>query len=66
MASTTSPSPSRTDQGSDGSRSIGDLQIAAQRQPRSTLPRSVTDLRTEEARRRSEEVQAATDIAAGW
>lgn len=66
MASTTSPGLSRTDESSSGSRPVGDRQIATQRQPKSLPAPNKMDLRSEEARRHSEEAQAATDIAAGW
>lgn len=66
MASTKSPRQPGTDEGSTGSHPVGDHKIAAQRQPNSMRTRAVTDHRSEEARRHSEEVQAAIDIAAGW
>jgi hypothetical protein len=66
MTSTTSPRLSRTDEGPSGSRHTGDHQIAAQRQSGSMRTSDALDRRTDEARRRSEAVQAAIDIAAGW
>ncbi len=66
MASTTSPRVSRVDEGSARSRRPGDGTIVSQRQPTSKRIVTVTDPRSEEARRRSEAVQAAIDIAAGW
>lgn len=65
MTSTTSPRLSETD-GSPGGSRHSDQQIGAQRQPNPVRTPTTTDRRAEEARQRSEAVQAAIDIAAGW